>query len=93
MFDNKTDESNSIEYQLIETGNKTYEITIIPDDEWLKTASYPVTIDPSIVLETNNTNIRDKYVYGTSYSNSTANYIKSGYSGTYKYRSYIEFAI
>jgi hypothetical protein len=62
MFDNKTNESNSIEYQLIETGNKTYEITITPNDEWLQTASYPVTIDPSIVLETNNTNIRDKYV-------------------------------
>ena len=93
MFDDETSESNAIEYKLIETGNKTYEITIIPNDEWLKRASYPVTIDPSIVLETNNTNIRDKYVYGTSYSNSTANYIKSGYSGTYKYRSYIEFAI
>lgn len=93
MFDNKTNESNSIEYQLIETGNKTYEITIIPNDEWLKTASYPVIIDPSIVLETNNTNIRDKYVYGTSGSSTSANYIKSGYSGTYKYRSYIEFAI
>ncbi|MDY0138750.1 MAG: RHS repeat-associated core domain-containing protein, partial [Candidatus Izemoplasmatales bacterium] len=93
MFDNKTNESNSIEYQLIETGNKTYEITIIPDDKWLSTACYPVTIDPSIVLETNNTNIRDKYVYGTSGSSSTANYIKVGYDGTYKYRSYIEFAI
>jgi len=93
MFDDETNESQAIEYKLLETGKNTYEITIIPSDEWLKAASYPVTIDPSIVLETNNTNIRDKYVYSSSGSNSSTNYIKSGYSGTYKYRSYIEFAI
>lgn len=93
MFDNKTNESNSIEHQLIDTGNKTYEITITPNGEWLKTASYPVTIDPSIVLETNNINIRDKYVFGPSGSSTGVSFIKSGYNGMYKYRSYIEFAI
>lgn len=90
MFDNNLDDSFDIEYELIQTKSDTWQITIIPNDEWLQTASYPVKIDPSIIVYPyENPGLQDKYVYG-SYQNSAANYNKTGLNGSYKYRSYIE---
>lgn len=93
MFDKDLNESFDINYEILQVNDDTWSVKVIPNDEWLKNAVYPVKIDPSIILESNNVNIRDKYVYGTSGQNSTTSYIKSGYNGTYKYRSYIEIAI
>ncbi|MFA7106226.1 MAG: RHS repeat-associated core domain-containing protein [Candidatus Izemoplasmatales bacterium] len=93
MIDNDGNDSFDVEITFVETKKDTYLITITPNDDWLSSASYPVSIDPSIVLQTNNTNIRDKYVWSTSGSSTTTNYIKSGVNNSYKYRSYIEFGI
>ncbi|MBI9010164.1 MAG: RHS repeat-associated core domain-containing protein [Tenericutes bacterium] len=71
MLDDEMRESFNIEYKLINTGNKTYQITIVPDDEWLATANYPVKIDPTTVVPQNylyfeDTTIKENYT--TDYS-------------------------
>jgi hypothetical protein len=94
MLDSELNESYDIEFDIIQTGNKTYEITVTPDDAWLETAVYPVKVDPSLKLSYVTTpGIRDKYVYGTSGKNSSASYLKVGYNSYNKYRSYIELNI
>ncbi len=68
MIDNEMNNSFDIEYQLVELGNKTYEITIIPSDKWLESASYPVTIDPTISsIQSTGMSIQDTY-YNATYS-------------------------
>lgn len=89
MFDNDLNESYNIEYDLVETGNRTYEITIRPNDEWLQTASYPVVIDPSITYYHYEGLVRDKYVYGSTGAVDNQ-YIKVGDNGSWNYRSYLE---
>ncbi len=46
MFDNNLDYSEDILLSVTELGNKTYEVTLTPSNEWLKNALYPVVIDP-----------------------------------------------
>ena len=90
MLDNDLNESWDIEYSLVEIRKKTYEITITPSDEWLETAVYPVTVDPSLVINgSDNPGIRDKYAWQTGTSETT-NYLKVGKSGTTIYKSYVE---
>ncbi len=90
MMDNELNDSLDIEYTLIDTGNKTYEITITPSDEWLQDASYPVKIDPSILVNGSTTpGIRDKYAWATK-ALEYIDYLIVGKYGSLVYKSYIE---
>ena len=62
MYDNDFNVSSDIEYTIVQMGNKTYEITITPSDEWLQDAAYPVKIDPSLISTTTSMSIYDTYV-------------------------------
>jgi RHS repeat-associated protein len=95
MFDSEMNTSFDVKYHVVETENKTYEISIIPDDNWLKSASYPVIIDPTIsgVLSGN---IEDTYVYqGAPTTNySTLDYmIVSNIDDVLWYKGLIKFTI
>ncbi|KFZ27348.1 MAG: tRNA3(Ser)-specific nuclease WapA precursor [Candidatus Izimaplasma bacterium HR2] len=96
MFDVNEDLSYDIEFQLIETGNKTYEIIITPNDEWLQNAAYPVVIDPTLKSDTTTMNIYDTYI---SESSPTTNYASSTYmpvsssSSASEYRALLYFYI
>jgi len=91
MNDSNLNESSNLSYQLTDTGNKSYRITIIPNDAWLQNAKYPVRIDPTLTFYGDSDMITDKYVYGAYSSASTAPYNKVGLLGSYHYRSYLEF--
>ncbi|MFA7127044.1 MAG: hypothetical protein WC182_05800, partial [Bacilli bacterium] len=73
MLDSKGDISTAIEYYLQELGKGQYRITLIPNQEWLKQASYPIVIDPSITVPSSD--YFDTYVLKmnpqTNYSSST----------------------
>ncbi|PKK99092.1 MAG: hypothetical protein CVV57_04600 [Tenericutes bacterium HGW-Tenericutes-2] len=90
MIDSDYNESFDIDIDVVKTGHKTYLLKVTPSDNWLGNASYPVKIDPTISLSGDLGYLKDKYTYGTTGSNSTSNFIKSGNSGTYRYRSYFE---
>jgi RHS repeat-associated protein len=92
MLDSSMDESYDIQYTIEETSNKTYSVKIKPNDEWLKTAEYPVIIDPSILYSYNDGFIQDKYVYTDRYNiprSVNTSYLLVGSTSTYDYRSYI----
>ena len=74
MLDTDANESMDIACDLIEKGDKTYQITIIPSDAWLQTAIYPVLIDPTIINNYQTANISDTYV---SETNKTVKYYGS----------------
>lgn len=50
MYDSNDNTSYDIDYILEQTKDNIYKITVTPNDEFLKDASYPVTIDPEINL-------------------------------------------
>jgi RHS repeat-associated protein len=62
MIDSEGDISFELDFSVIETGNKTYQITILANNEWLKNATYPVTIDPTINSITTSMRIYDTWI-------------------------------
>lgn len=100
MFDNNLNYSEDILLSVTELGNKTYEVTLTPSDEWLQNAVYPVVIDPAFEPPEpdpdpdpdptyNNPLIRDKEtsnfgVIETSY------YQRVGIYNSNNYKTYIE---
>ena len=48
MYDKNNNISYDIDYSVLEVDNDTYKINVIPSDDYLKNASYPVVIDPEI---------------------------------------------
>ncbi|MBN2540547.1 MAG: DNRLRE domain-containing protein [Bacilli bacterium] len=91
MYDSEGTESSDIGLVVNQIKKDEYQIEINPNDDFLKNAHYPVTIDPTITYYGDDNLIRDKYVFGT-YS-SDGSYIKAGYNGSRAYRSYLEFDI
>ncbi|MBI9010208.1 MAG: RHS repeat-associated core domain-containing protein [Tenericutes bacterium] len=91
MFDSEGAESSDIGLVVNQIKKDEYQIEINPNDEFLKNANYPVTIDPTVTYYGDDNLIRDKYVFGSS--SNDLSYIKVGYSNTYAYRSYLEFDI
>ncbi|MDO9628748.1 MAG: DNRLRE domain-containing protein [Acholeplasmataceae bacterium] len=96
MVDNDNNLSHDVEYEVIEIKKDTYNITILPNNEWLFNASYPVMIDPTLVSTTTSMSIWDTYI---SQANPTTNYANSQYmylSNTYwteQYKGLIYFTI
>ncbi len=90
MLDDEMNYSEDIDFDVVSTGNKTYIITMTPNDEWLQEAEYPVIVDPSIILDYSwaTNGIRDKYVYTNGYADDSD--LKTGNNGTHIYKSYIE---
>ncbi len=92
MIDDELNQSYDVLYELNLVGNNVYQITIIPSDEWLQKASYPVKIDPSLVINgSDNPGIRDKYVTSTG-AFEYNNFLMVGKSSTDTYKSYIEIS-
>ena len=97
MTDNELNDSFDVEFSYIKTGNKTYEITITPSDDWLQSAVYPVYIDPSITDANVTMSIYDTYVFednpSTNYSTSDTIKIHKSTSGLYDAYGLIKFDI
>lgn len=92
MTDAQMNESTDLQLKFEPLGDDRYHFTLIPSDEWLKSAVYPIIIDPTVVINQTTTNgIRDKYVDSKS-NYSTSNFLKVGKNGTELYRSYIEIS-
>ncbi len=98
MYDNTQNLSYDVEMNVIELGDKVYEITIRPSNDWLKTATYPVIIDPMFEdpfpdpdpdPTYNNPSIRDKEATPTGV-NENANYQRVGRYSSKNYKTYIE---
>lgn len=96
MIDSKNNISYDLQYEVIDTGNKTYMVTISADQEWLKTATYPVTIDPTLYSHTTSMNITDTYVSEqydeTNFSDSYLMYLNGINSGS-DYYGLLDFDI
>ncbi|MBU1093262.1 MAG: DNRLRE domain-containing protein [Firmicutes bacterium] len=96
MNDSNGNESSDISFTLNETENKTYQITITPNDKWLEMAKYPVTIDPTIVNNYQTANISDTYVSEsqptTKYYGSSVLIISDVWSSS-EYRGILNFTI
>ncbi|PAT01727.1 hypothetical protein CI105_05635, partial [Candidatus Izimaplasma bacterium ZiA1] len=87
MFDKSNNYSKDISYTLTKSGNKSYIIEVTPSDDWMSNANYPINIDPTIVFDDNNYNIRDKSTYGLS-NVLDLNPLIIGSSGVNTYRTY-----
>lgn len=96
MFDNENNISSDIKYEITETKKDTYLITILPNNDWLSEANYPVMIDPTLVSTSTSMNIWDTYI---SQANPTINYANSQYmylsntNLTEQYKGLIYFTI
>ncbi|MCL2341962.1 MAG: DNRLRE domain-containing protein [Firmicutes bacterium] len=62
MYDATLDGTDNIDVKLEQTG-KTYQVTIVPNQEWLANAVYPVTIDPTINTSLYRESIDDTFIY------------------------------
>ena len=67
MYDAEGNTSSEIELNITKNKNGKLRFEILPDENWLSTAVYPVTIDPSIMEEEDST-IEGVCVNGTSTS-------------------------
>ncbi|MBU1020415.1 MAG: DNRLRE domain-containing protein, partial [Firmicutes bacterium] len=76
MFDSDKNLSHDVEYEITETKKDTYRITILPNNDWLSEASYPVMIDPTIISTTTTMSITDTYILDSTPS---TNYDSSYY--------------
>lgn len=62
MIDAENNISNNVKLQVDEVSPNTYIVTLLPDDDWLKSANYPIQIDPTITSGSNNITIEDTYI-------------------------------
>jgi hypothetical protein len=62
MVDAEGNDSQDIKLTVTESEKGNYTITVTPDSEWLKTAVYPVTIDPTISSATTAMSFQDTYI-------------------------------
>jgi hypothetical protein len=80
-IDNNGKMTNDIKIIVTEKKKNLYQLTISVADEWLKTASYPVIIDPSINSSTQTLDYYDTYVYdgnpNNNYSTRSTMYLSS----------------
>ncbi len=96
MYDNLDNYSSDITYEIKEISNNKYSFKVIPDENWLMNASYPVRIDPSLNSTTTSMSIFDTYIseanpdaknYNLSYM-----YV-SGTTSTTEYRGLLYFTL
>lgn len=75
MYDANNSYSENITLELNETKNG-YEITVMPDKEWLEDEAreYPIVIDPTITTVRRYTDITDTWIYNGDDTNNTARY-------------------
>lgn len=94
MYDSEFNISYDVDIEIIETGNRTYTVTIIPNDEWLQNAMYPVVVDPSLEVTDSNSTINDMHTFYSDTQSPgrslTSTFMNVGRYGDYEYRSYIE---
>ena len=50
MYDNEKNASYEIDFKIESLGNQKYEISVVPSNDFLKKAVYPVVIDPEILV-------------------------------------------
>lgn len=96
MSDSIGQVSENVDLHVMELGKGVYEVKIIPDNEWLSKASYPVTIDPSLSSATVAMTVEDAYVYSAlpNSNYSTQSYLKlAGTSEIYYYKSLLKFSL
>lgn len=97
MYDSTLHDSQDIEFRISNIDSKTFEVEVIPNNEWLENATYPVTIDPTIVMTTVSTSTTyDTYIYSGAASTNYSSYtymVIANTSYTYQYRGLIYFYI
>lgn len=62
MIDAENNISDNVKLQVGEVSPNTYKVTLLPEDDWLKSANYPIQIDPTITSGNNNITIEDTYI-------------------------------
>ena len=79
MIDNTQNINHKVYYHLIPT-YLGYKLDLILDEEWLKSASYPVVIDPIITNTTQEGKVYDTYIYpgDTGVDKNSQNILKAG---------------
>ncbi|MDD4212929.1 MAG: DNRLRE domain-containing protein, partial [Bacilli bacterium] len=74
MIDKEDNMSDNVKIQVDEVSLNTYKVTLLPNNEWLKEAIYPIKIDPTITSGGNSFTINSTYVkdqtLNINYSNS-----------------------
>ena len=95
MVDSEGNVSDEVEISYEVKKKDTYTITITPNNAWLKTAIFPVLIDPTVSIPSTGSTIEDTYVYqgssGSNFKDSTT--LKVGGSANYEYRSLIKLTL
>lgn len=93
MIDSEDNISSGVEVTYQQMNEETYIITVIPDTRWLKTASFPVLIDPTIVNPTVNMSLTDSYIYeGSPMANyALESFMEVGGSKNYEYKGIVKF--
>ena len=94
MIDSKSIINDNIYYQLIKK-DKYYELILHLDKEWLKSANYPVIIDPTITNKDSNNNVYDTYIYpnDTNVNRNNEDKLKIGMDGSIKNRALLKFEL
>ncbi|XFA99363.1 RHS repeat-associated core domain-containing protein [Candidatus Izemoplasma sp. B36] len=96
MYDSNNKVSYEITFNVVEVKKDEYEIEIIPNDDFLLNASYPVTIDPTVTSSTTSMSIEDTYVYEGNPQENYNGDMKlwvSGYNLGNRYYGLINFTI
>jgi hypothetical protein len=97
MYDAAGEYTDEVALSVKEENNGIYIVSVMPNDNWLSHATYPVTIDPSLYSSTSNMSIQDTYVYSgtpnTSYTTSVPYLRISSTSSTYFYRALLQFTL
>ncbi len=83
-------------YELTDNGSGVYTITVVVPEEYLTHPEivYPVTIDPSVMIVSSNSNAQDTFVSAatpTTQTNSALDYIRFGKVNGYKTFGYHRF--
>lgn len=98
MFDAEGKDSQNIKMTVTENEKRQYIVTIVPDSEWLKTAVFPVTIDPTISSATTTMTFHDTYVCQDNpstqtYYNYSYFYVANGSLTTNKRKGLLRFVL
>ncbi|MFA5741748.1 MAG: DNRLRE domain-containing protein, partial [Candidatus Izemoplasmatales bacterium] len=96
MYDCDESMSESIKMTVKEMQKGIYQITLTPDDAWLKTATFPVTIDPTIKSSLQEISIWDTYASeaapDANFFDSQVIKISSVYASS-EYRGFLKFSL
>ena len=82
MIDANNNVSYDVNIQIEEIKKNNYKITVIPNSEYLKDASYPVIIDPTITYESN---LLSSYINIKNLKKGSSSVYDLNYISTFKY--------